>query len=104
MCFRNAYASKDRLTVLVGGYDMEASEETDRLEFEIEKIIVHYNYKPTESHANDIAIIKVNGSIEFNENVQPICLLKEGEPNFFNEKCFWQTRAGSGKSIIFCRF
>lgn len=67
----------------MGDYDLDTEDDVESEEFDIEKIIVHYNYKPTESHANDIAVIKLNGTIKFNENVQPICLVDEGQSNIF---------------------
>lgn len=76
---RNAFISKDKLKVIVGDYNIDSEDEAEHVQFDIEKVIVHYNYKPTESHANDIAVIKLNGTIDFNENIQPICLVQPGK-------------------------
>ncbi|CAL8078739.1 unnamed protein product [Orchesella dallaii] len=76
--YRNAYTSKQKMKIIVGDYILDTEKDGEHEEFEIEKIIVHYNYKPTESHINDIAVIKLKETIKFNDKVQPICLPSEG--------------------------
>ncbi|ODN00979.1 Serine proteinase stubble [Orchesella cincta] len=74
---RNAYTSKSKMKIIVGDYILDTEKDGEHEEFEIEKIVVHYNYKPTESHVNDIAVIKLKETIKFNDKVQPICLPNE---------------------------
>lgn len=47
--------------------------------FEISENIVHPGYNRA-SHYNDIALIKLNRLIQFNENVRPLCLPVNSDP------------------------
>lgn len=47
--------------------------------YSIEKIIIHENYG-NPFYAHDIALLLVTGTIEFNENVQPIELSPDEVP------------------------
>lgn len=48
--------------------------------YEAERLILHEHFD-TPRRANDIALIKVRGSIEFGENVKPIELEDEEVPD-----------------------
>lgn len=64
--------SPQSLEVFVGSIDLK----NGGVYYQVEKLIAHekYNRPP---FANDIALIRVQSTIQFNENVQPIELLRE---------------------------
>lgn len=41
--------------------------------YQVQTITPHENFNPL-THDNDIALIRVNGNIQFNQNVQPIAI------------------------------
>lgn len=49
------------------------NEDTEALEVEISKIIVHPKYRSS-SYYHDIALIKLAKKVEFTENIKPVCL------------------------------
>lgn len=71
---RNAFEFRNKMKVVVGDYMLNATGEVEHQEFEIESIIGHFHYKPHHSHVNDIAILKVAGTINYSSNIQPVCL------------------------------
>lgn len=64
------------LRILVGTNDLKSGGQR----YGVEKFIRHESYN-TPKFANDIAVFRVKGSIEFNEKVQPIELLKDEVPD-----------------------
>ncbi|XP_028982320.1 uncharacterized protein LOC107041163 [Diachasma alloeum] len=69
------------LTVLVGEHDVVASSDTDATKiFKVDSIHIHPYYS---GKYNDIAIITVSGTIEFNEQVGPVCLPFQHAPDSF---------------------
>lgn len=69
----------------MGDYILATDKDGEHEELSIEDIIVHYNYNPSESHMNDIAIIKVNQTITFSDTVQPVCLIDAGKQYLYKE-------------------
>jgi secreted trypsin-like serine protease len=48
--------------------------ETGEKVFTVEKIIQHEGYASWKSNLNDIALMKLNEKIEFNDYIQPVCM------------------------------
>lgn len=64
------------MSILVGTNDLQSGGD----EYDVEKYMAHEKHD-NPLYANDIAVIKIKGSIEFNKKVQPIKLLSEEVPD-----------------------
>lgn len=68
----------------------------------VRKVVLHPNYNPR-TEANDIALIKLNSPVTFNNYVQPACLphvIKDSKTSFSN--CFisgWGTTAQNSERV-----
>lgn len=76
-CQRGWFGS---LKVIVGQYHINSK--NSRVVREVQEMIVH-PYFSYYTLANDIALIKLNKPLEFNTNVQPICL-PDSDDEFHN--------------------
>ncbi|XP_065211786.1 venom protease-like [Planococcus citri] len=75
-CFYSKGArSKDEsdFYVRLGEYDTGDYAETETQEFDVDKLIVHPEYDPA-VNINDIAILKLNQTVQYTQYVRPICL------------------------------
>ncbi|XP_069701693.1 chymotrypsin-2-like [Periplaneta americana] len=73
-CVSNEDASK--LSILVGTVDLRDGGER----YNVEAITVHEDYNVTNNAINDIAVLKLQSAISFNEDVQPVKLPAQMEP------------------------
>ncbi|KAL1464490.1 hypothetical protein WDU94_004132 [Cyamophila willieti] len=65
--------SKSKLRVIVGKHNLNAVDKFEHT-FKVEKAVLHHRFRKDGTHSNDIAVIKVRGTIGFNQYVQPICI------------------------------
>ena len=68
---RYAHNDTDALSVVVGAHNLNEDEDSQR-RHDIEQVILHEDYRYPQH--NDIALLRVRGSIQFNEFVKPICV------------------------------
>ncbi|KAH8387585.1 hypothetical protein KR093_008066, partial [Drosophila rubida] len=84
-CVPRRDASQQLQQVRLGEWNTTSSPDcqlfkTDRvcapphIDLGIDRIIVHEQYGPTVNYANDIALLRLNQSVSFNDFVRPICL------------------------------
>ena len=63
------------LSVVVGAHRLKGEPEASRKRHYIQEAVMHHGY---DSHSptflNDIMLLRVNASIQFNEHVRPICV------------------------------
>ena len=78
--------ANEKYTVLLGAYDIHTKKQGAPKRYNIEKIIMHPEYNPANSHRNDIALILLDCEAELNEFVKPIKLAEAGE-SFVGEQC-----------------
>jgi len=60
------------LNVRLGEYDFQKKSDRER-DFQVSQIIMHERYNRT-NFANDIALLKLNPMVQFNNRIRPICL------------------------------
>ncbi|XP_050545031.1 trypsin-2-like isoform X2 [Daktulosphaira vitifoliae] len=72
-CFKT-YKQKE-IVIRVGEYDFTKKNETQYTDYRPAAIRIHPDYD-TATHANDIALIRLNRPLTFSTYVQPICLPK----------------------------
>uniref|UniRef100_A0A8D8VRP7 Plasma kallikrein n=1 Tax=Cacopsylla melanoneura TaxID=428564 RepID=A0A8D8VRP7_9HEMI len=65
--------SKSKLKVIVGKHNLNGVDKFEQT-LKVEKAVLHHRFRKDGTHSNDIAVIKVRGSIGFNQYVQPICI------------------------------
>ncbi|XP_050544588.1 venom protease-like isoform X3 [Daktulosphaira vitifoliae] len=53
--------------------DPNTDDKAEPIDIPIQKIITHQSYN-SKTHANDIALLKLDHSVQFNKHIQPICL------------------------------
>lgn len=71
----------DDLVVRLGEYDLFEEDETKYQEVFVKTIETHESYDPS-TKQNDIALIKLDRSIEYDDYVRPLCLPSiEAKPN-----------------------
>lgn len=80
-CFQEKYQS-DKIVdlhdvkVLLGAHDIKAKSEVGRVEANAEEIGLHCDWDSSDHRFNhDIAIITLRGTVNFNNFIQPVCLL-----------------------------
>lgn len=99
--------------VRLGEWDLAADQDceleycTDApVDIGIEKIITHEDYKTTRAHYNDIALIRLNRTVERSASVSPVCLPIEEQQRSqnvvdSNGYCAgWRTLEGDASSNI----
>jgi secreted trypsin-like serine protease len=72
-CFKKY--TKQNFVVRLGEYDFTSNNETQYIDFRVTDIRVHPDYDHA-THANDIAIVKLNRATAYNSFIRPICLPK----------------------------
>ncbi|KMQ89143.1 clotting factor b-like protein [Lasius niger] len=94
-CIDRFDASK--LTVRILEHDWNSTSESKTQDFQVEKTIKHSGYSTT-NYNNDIALIKLKGSIKFQGPMRPVCLPEQGK-TFAGEKGIvtgWGATKGGG--------
>ena len=67
------------LRVVVGVHNRSKSEDS-KMVFEVEHTFTHPLYESANGHNNDIALVRLKGSIEYCREVAPVCLPDEEVP------------------------
>lgn len=81
MVFFRSEKTVDDVVVRLGEYDTFDDEETKHQEIFAKTIETHESYDPS-TKQNDIALIKLERSVEYDEYVRPLCLPSiEAKPN-----------------------
>jgi secreted trypsin-like serine protease len=69
----------------LGAHNISNDNEHGSVRKDVKKIKVHETWDPTDiSHDHDIALIKLESSIEFSQFIQPICLLPPNNSETFS--------------------
>ncbi|KAJ9579980.1 hypothetical protein L9F63_004363 [Diploptera punctata] len=69
------WTRKNRLTVIMGMHDRIAMEKGTVKTSEIDKTIVHENFRSNYLHdTNDIGLIKLKKPIQYTDSIKPVCL------------------------------
>ncbi len=75
------------LQVILGEHDLKTEEmvangnsfvESELVIRKVKRIIVHPKYQPN-TLENDLALIELDGSVQFERHIQPICLPERGD-------------------------
>ena len=70
-CFSVSTPSSWR--VIAGKHNLRKTDDTE-VTYKVEKIIKHEKYASSKSNQNDIALMKLAEDVEFNADIQPVCL------------------------------
>ncbi|XP_062540091.1 serine protease snake-like [Armigeres subalbatus] len=66
--------------VRLGDYNLLSDEDGfSGMDYEVEKYIPHPSYKPSQSKYNDIALLKLNRTVQFGPTIRPACLWTSDE-------------------------
>ncbi len=80
--------------VLVGNHNRLRSEPSEQW-FRLKQIIQHPEYDSQDSFRNDLALLELNGMIEYTAEVQPLCLTRAGvEPGQLCATAGWGDTLG----------
>ncbi|XP_063586133.1 proclotting enzyme-like isoform X1 [Penaeus indicus] len=71
---------QNTITVRLGEYTFDLADDTGHVDFRVADIRMHRSYDTT-TYVNDIAIIKLQGSTNFNVDIWPVCL-PEGDESY----------------------
>ncbi|ROT85353.1 prophenoloxidase activating enzyme [Penaeus vannamei] len=71
---------RNTITVRLGEYTFDRADDTGHVDFRVADIRMHSSYDTT-TYVNDIAIIKLQGSTNFNVDIWPVCL-PEGDESY----------------------
>ncbi|KAF4114773.1 hypothetical protein G5714_004996 [Onychostoma macrolepis] len=77
-CFKR-YKKASLWNAVVGMHDLENMNESFHQTVEVEKIISHKDYNQ-KTNENDIALVKLQNPLLFNENVRPVAILNSDLP------------------------
>ena len=84
---RDDYEGRNSL-VVVGDHNRYSDSSTPyEKTFTIDNVIEHSDHNYPSQYNNDIALVKLNAAIEFNEAVQPLCLPGENEDVHDYSRC-----------------
>lgn len=87
-CVAGKEGVMNRFKVIVGEHDFNANDGTE-VEIDLQKIVVHSKYSRTSRLDYDIALIKLNRPIPFNQKyISTVCLPKKDEVVPVGTKCF----------------
>lgn len=64
---------------MLGDYDREATNRFSKISIRGVRTINQHDQFDKYSYNNDIAILELDSPIEFDENIQPICLPESGK-------------------------
>lgn len=67
--------TKQNFVVRLGEYDFTSNNETQYIDYRVTDIRIHPDYDQA-THANDIAILRLNRPTIYNSFIRPICLPK----------------------------
>lgn len=67
--------TKQNIVVRLGEYDFTTNNETQYIDYRLTDIRLHPDYDHA-THANDIAIVKLNRPAVYNSFIRPICVAK----------------------------
>lgn len=67
--------TKQKFVVRLGEYDFTTTNDTQYIDYRASDIRPHPDYDPA-THANDIAIVRLNRPTVYNSFIRPICLPK----------------------------
>ncbi|RZC38039.1 serine protease [Asbolus verrucosus] len=70
--------------VILGAHNITNSEEDTQVKIPGQQIIIHENYNGT-SYLNDITLIKLNTTVTFNDNIQPVALPSDSSANYVGQ-------------------
>jgi len=63
-----------RLRVRLGEHDLRSNSESGVVERRVARIYSHSNFKKSPHFWNDIAILKLDRSVDYSSSIQPVCL------------------------------
>ena len=103
-CFkREAGKVLKNILVLVGAYELEVDKRNQENIYAVDQVAVHKEfYSPTIS--NDIAMIRVDRPIQFDEKVSPACLPQNEEEDFAGKRAVlsgWGSSEFGDKNISY---
>nr|XP_055047176.1 polyserase-2-like isoform X1 [Misgurnus anguillicaudatus] len=78
-CFRR-YKKASLWTAVVGRHDLENANESCHQSVGVEKIIAHENFKQ-KTNENDVALLKLQSPLQFNECVRPVAIWNSDVPS-----------------------
>lgn len=91
--------TKNEFVVRLGEYDFTTNNETLYIDYRVSDIRTHPDYDHA-THANDIALIKLNRQTVYNSFIRPICMPKT------NMEIYKKTAVVTGEKkllSVFCR-
>lgn len=101
-CFDSIFMKKPRdWQIAIGKYHKYCTDTTEQ-QMQVEKILMHPKYVK-KTNENDIALLKLNQSIEYNCLVRPICLPMGPQNLLIGEQCWiagWGLTLGHGNDDI----
>ncbi|XP_022687404.1 serine proteinase stubble-like isoform X1 [Varroa jacobsoni] len=65
------------LTIRLGEFDFSQHENSRRRDYHVSRIVRHPQFNESNNNFADIALIKVNEDIAFNQNLLPVCMPEE---------------------------
>lgn len=95
-CFSNTEAS--RYTVVVGKHNLYETDATEK-SYKLSKVVRHPDYSSFNSYENDICLLKLAEPLEYNDNIQPVCLPTQGNYDVTGDKVEatgWGTTSSGG--------
>ncbi|XP_053381160.1 uncharacterized protein LOC123552388 isoform X2 [Mercenaria mercenaria] len=99
---RNRKVNYEDFRVHIGDHDLTKHENHEK-RFQIEYLVKHWQFERDRTHPiHDVALLKINSSVVFNDYVQPACLPGENDQLNYGMKCEvsgWGKRNESGKFI-----
>lgn len=85
-------------TIGIGKHNVNNEPNTEEIR-DIEDYFVHEEYGNRASYDSDIMLIKLASDVEFNDNIQPVCLPTLGEKSVEGTECYvtgWGTLSAGG--------
>ena len=70
------------MRVVVGDHALSGTDQFEK-RFQVSEIIMHPHYNRLNKMDNDVALLKLDDHIQYNDRVSPICLLeKDVDPDY----------------------